>query len=85
MANKKAVAKTPAELAAAHLRARELGRRNYAKADRLLSELRKQVVPGQEIELAGGKKAIVADLYAVDEKVFRSHGIARYELKVKDA
>jgi hypothetical protein len=86
MASKaKAPAKTPAELVTALLRARELGRRNYAKSDRLLGEIRKQVEVGKEIELPGGKKAVVEDLYATSDKVFRSHGIGRYELKVKDA
>lgn len=85
MAKAKASQKTPTELATALLRARELGRRHYAKSDRLLGEIRKQVQIGEEIALPGGKKAVVEDLYASSDKVFRSHGIGRYELKVKDA
>jgi hypothetical protein len=85
LAKTKAPKKTPAELATALLRARELGRRRYAQSDRLLGEIRKLVAIGQEIDLPGGKKAVVEDLYASSDKVFRAHGIGRYELKVKDA
>jgi hypothetical protein len=77
--------KTPAELVTDHLRARELGRRHYAKSDRLLNEIRKLVPVGEEIEISGGKKAMIKDNFASQDKVFRSHGIARYELDVKDA
>lgn len=75
--------KTAAEKVTALLRAKELGRRQYAKADRLLEELLKVLTVGEEIELQGGKRATLKDNYAGTNKVFRAHGISRYEVEVK--
>lgn len=68
-----------------HLRARELGKKHYGRADRLLQEIRKELKPGEEIPLPGGKKAVLVDLYADKDKVFRAHGISRFEFEVVDA
>jgi hypothetical protein len=66
------------------LKAREIGRSNYACADRLLSELRAEGLrPGDEIVInAAGDRVVLKDLYASADKVFRSHGIGRYELEL---
>lgn len=74
-----------AALIVAHLRAREIGRRHYAKSDRLLEAIVKKISRGKEIPLPGGKKAVLKDNFADANKVFRSHGIARYELEVIEA
>lgn len=68
------------------IRARELGRRHYAKSDRLLEELIKLIPVGAEfaIPLPGGKRAFIKDNFAGSNKCFRSHGVSRYELEVKD-
>ncbi|HZP33950.1 MAG TPA: hypothetical protein VFB23_11380 [Candidatus Acidoferrales bacterium] len=67
------------------LRARELGSKHYKRADRLLDEIRKELDPGGEIPLAGGKKAVLKDNFQNTNKVFRSHGISRFELEVVEA
>jgi len=69
------------ELAARHLRAREAGKRAYRRAELALDEIVKRAKVGQEIELGSGKKVALKDLYAEENKVYRAHGIARYELK----
>jgi hypothetical protein len=67
------------------LRARELGRRQYAKADRLLDSVAAEMKPGDEVEIgAGGKKAILVDEFAEKTVVFRPSGFRRYSLKVVD-
>ena len=76
---------TTAEKIVALLRARELGKKHYGRADRLLDALLKELIPGQEIALPGGKKAVLKDNFEKANKVFRAHGIARYELEVEDA
>lgn len=69
------------------LKAREIGRSHYAMSDRLLAELRAEgLKPGDEIVInAAGDKVILKDLYASTDKVFRSHGIGRYELELQRA
>jgi hypothetical protein len=66
------------------LKAREVGRSNYACADRLLGEMRAEGLrPGDEIVInSAGDRAVLKDLYANVDKVFRSHGIGRYELEL---
>lgn len=71
-----------AAIAVKLLRARELGRRHYAKSDRLLDSLIIHAKVGEEIALPGGKKCRLKDLYAGQNKVFRAHGIGRFELEV---
>lgn len=68
-----------------HQREIALGRKHYAKADVLLAAICKERAPGEEIDLPSGKKAFVKDNFASANKVWRSHGIARFEIEVKDA
>jgi len=65
-----------------HFKAREDGKDGYARADRLLKEMRAAgLKPGDEITIdAAGNKARLDDLYAGSDKVFRAHGIGRFEL-----
>ncbi len=66
-------------------RCREKGREQYAAADELLDEIRQSMKPGEVVVIpkAKGRKAVVSmvDNYAQENKVFRSHGINRFELK----
>jgi hypothetical protein len=71
-----------AELVQRHLRSRESGKRAYKRAERLLDEIVQRGKSGEEIPLAGGKKAVIRDLYLTANKVFRAHGIGRYEIEV---
>ena len=73
-----------AELVGKHLRARESGKRAYKRAERLLDEIVQRGKSGEEIPLAGGKKAMIKDLYLTTNKVFRAHGIGRYEIEVTE-
>jgi len=70
------------EKARAHLRSKALARKHYERADRLLAEILPDLKKGAEIPLAGGKRAKLKDNFADANKVFRSHGIARYELEI---
>lgn len=69
------------------LKARELGRNNYAKADRLLKEMRAAgLKPNDELVInAKGDRVVLKDNYEGQDKVFRSHGIARFELELVSA
>jgi hypothetical protein len=65
-------------------RARTLGRKHYQRADRLLDVIRKTMKPGQNVQLPGNRIATLTDLYATSAKVFRAHGVSRYELQITD-
>lgn len=81
---KKAAPEPPAEKVRRYLRAHDAGKRNYAKADRLLGELAKEVGPGVEITLDGtGKKAVLVDRFKDKDLVFQPCGARRWELKVE--
>lgn len=66
------------------LRMRERGKAFFAKSDELMDELIKKHGAGAEIRLEQGKKVVIVDNFAEKNKVFRAHGIARYELKVEN-
>jgi hypothetical protein len=70
---------------AKHARARALGKRHYERADRLLDTLIKELPVGEAVPLPGGKKAVLKDLFAEKTKVFRAHGIGRYEVEISEA
>lgn len=57
-------------------RRRAAGKRAYTRADTLFEEILQQMKPGQ---IVGGYKLV--DNYESKTKVFRAHGIARYELE----
>jgi hypothetical protein len=60
------------------LRAR--GKAAYQEADALLDEIVAGTKPGTAIEVGGPKKVVLVDNFAEKNKVFRAHGIARYDL-----
>jgi hypothetical protein len=66
------------------MRARELGRRKYAQADRLVSSCRAEMTVGEPIELPNGKKAVLKDNFADRDVVFRPLGVRRYELEITE-
>lgn len=66
-------------------RARAIGHRYYDRADRLLDLIVQNVKVGEQIPLPRGKIAVLKDNFANANKVFRSHGIPRYELEVTEA
>ncbi|HLZ90205.1 MAG TPA: hypothetical protein VKQ28_00720 [Candidatus Acidoferrum sp.] len=68
-----------------HLKARENGKKSYKEAEQLLDEIAQHARSGQEIALPGGRKAVLKDLYLTTNKVFRAHGIGRYEIEVVEA
>lgn len=80
-------AKKIATKARKHLRARQDGRDAYARADRLLREMREAgLKPGHAVVInAAGDRVRLNDLYADQDKVFRSHGIGRFELELEKA
>ena len=65
-------------LCRAHLEAREEGKAAYTKADALLEQiLEAGARPGRDI----GAKYRLKDNFAAANKVFRAHGINRYEIE----
>jgi hypothetical protein len=73
-----------ADKVARYLRAHDAGKRNYAKADRLLAELAKEAGVDIEIPLNdSGKKAIIKDRFKDKNLVFQPCAARRYELKIK--
>lgn len=78
--------KSLAAKARKHLRHLEQGKEHYQAAANLLKRIREDLQPGQEVPLnAAGEKFVIDDLYAASDKVFRSHGIGRFELRVVKA
>jgi len=73
----------PAAKALAYLRAKESGKRAYARADRLLTELAAEVKPGSEIALNdSGRKAILKDRFEDKNIVWTPCAARRLELEV---
>jgi hypothetical protein len=64
-------------------RALDEGKSGYARADVYMNRLLDAgLKPGDELVLnAAGERAVLEDLYANARKVFRAHGIGRFELK----
>lgn len=72
-----------ADLVRSCLRARESGKRAYARADRLLDELASSVEIGEPIVLnESGKKAILKDQFADKSIVWKPCGVRRFELEI---
>lgn len=87
MALTKKKAKSIAGKARRFFKAIEAGRDNYKRADRLLQEMRAAgLKPGESVVLnAAGDRVRLVDNYAESDKVFRSHGINRFELAIEKA
>jgi len=68
------------------LRAKESGKRGYARADRLLDEISKELVPGEPVLLTeSGKKAVLVDQFEDKPIVWKPCGVRRFELKIFEA
>jgi hypothetical protein len=66
-----------------YLRARAIGKKCYARADRILEEITAECRPGQEIPLNdSGRKAVVVDPFEKKFVAFRPLGFRRYELVI---
>jgi hypothetical protein len=72
-----------ADKVASYLRAHDAGKRNYAKADRLLKEIAEEAGVGEEIALGeNGKKAVVIDRFKDKDIVFQPCAARKFELKI---
>ena len=60
---------------------RDRGKDFYQDADAVLDQLAGALEPGAEIDLGGGKVAVLVDAFAEKNVVFRPCGVRRYELK----
>lgn len=79
------------ELVARAIRAREVGKMQYARADRLVAAAREQLEVGEVVELTEeiarkyrikqGTTFRLVDNYANKDVVFRPVGVRRYELE----
>ena len=67
----------------AHLKAKERGKAEYERADKLLEEIIAGMRPGQEVAFdTSGRHAKLVDNFENDNTAFRAHGIKRFEIKV---
>jgi len=74
-----------AKLVEKYLRTKESAKRGYARADRLLLEIAKQVDPGAPIQLTAHRVARVIDKFASRE-IQWGHGAVRpYEIEVSES
>ncbi len=64
---------------------RDKGKAAYKEADVLMDELLKRDMLGRSIDLGDGQHATLIDNFENRNKVFRAHGIARFELVVTRA
>jgi hypothetical protein len=64
---------------------RDKGKAAYKEADELLEQVLERLKPGESVELGEGQRATVIDNFANKNKVFRAHGISRFELEVTRA
>lgn len=80
-------AKSLAAKARKMFRARDRGKDGYAESDKILREMRALgMKPGDAVVInAAGDKAVLDDNYAASDKVFRAHGISRYEVRLEKA
>jgi len=63
-------------------RARDKGKALYAAADELLDEVLAVLSPGDEVDLGGGKKALVVDNFAKGNKAWKPAGVNRFDVKL---
>jgi hypothetical protein len=63
-----------------YLRTVEAGKKAYQRAETLLDEIVAGMKVGQEMAIGGGRKVVLKDLYAEKNRVYRAHGITRYEV-----
>ena len=79
----KKVKESLADKVQSYLRAHDAGKRNYAKADRLLKEIADEAGIGVDIPLGeNGKKAVVIDRFKGKDLVFQPAAARRFELKI---
>ena len=71
-----------AEKVKQYLRSRAIGKKCYARADRLLEEIAAVCRPGGEILLNAGRKAVLVDPFETKFVAFRPLGFRRYELVI---
>ena len=64
------------------LRAKELGQKNYKKANALLDEIAAEVEPGEPIVLSEKRKVVLEDQFREKSIVWKPCGVRRYDLKV---
>jgi hypothetical protein len=69
------------EKALRSLRARELGKKNYARADRLLQEIALEIEPGQVIKLGEKNGLTLKDKFSEKDIVWTPCAARRWELE----
>lgn len=70
-----------------YFKAREAGSRGYKKSDEILADLLERLKPGDTIPMGDGQVARLKDNYLDKDgkqvnKIYRSHGMAKYELEI---
>ena len=65
-----------------HLRALEAGKKAYKRAEELLDEIVAEARIAGVIRLGPKRHVVIRDLYAEKNRVYRAHGITRFELQV---
>jgi len=73
------------DLVLAMLRAKEVGKAGYAKADELLEKILQTSKVGDVIDIGGGQQAVIVDNFATKNKVWKPTGITRFDVKIERA
>lgn len=76
---------TKASLVESIINHRNRAKQHYEAADELFTKLLTLCKAGDTIPLPDGGTAQLVDNFAEKNKVFRSHGISRFELKIHEA
>jgi hypothetical protein len=67
-----------------YFRARARGRKWYKRADRLLEELAKEMLPGERVQLNERTWAVLVDRHAKKFVVYNVCGFRRYDLEIEE-
>lgn len=66
------------------LRARARGRRWYKRADRMLEEIAKEMLPGERVQLNARARAVLVDRHAKKFVVYNVCGFRRFDLEIEE-
>lgn len=82
-AKKKAAPADVPKLVDRYLRAREAGKRAYARSDDLIRQIADLVAPGEKIQVRPGLEAMLVDEFADRLIVWNPCGARRWKVEVK--
>lgn len=81
MAKTRKSAESLADKVKRYFRVQDSIKRSYKRSDKLLAELLLEMQPGEAVPFSEFEKVVLEDNFKNDNKVYRAHGISRFELK----